>query len=91
MMLATLPEASLDAELEQLLYRSVVDAEFRAELLGNPSDFGVRHDDLLLPDPVEQQDQALLDVASIAAMDVYACASTCSFGPFTIVCDGTTK
>jgi hypothetical protein len=89
-MLATLPEASLDAELEQLLYRSVVDEEFRAELLGNPHNFGVHHG-LSLPDPVEPQDQALLDVASIAAMDVYACASTCSFGPFTVVCDGTTK
>lgn len=90
-MVATLQKASLDAEFEQLLYHSVVDAEFRAELSGNPIEFGVRHDDLLLPDQVEPQDQALLDVASIAAMDVYACASTCSFGPFTIVCDGTTK
>ncbi|MGH8899475.1 MAG: cinnamycin family lantibiotic [Egibacteraceae bacterium] len=89
-MLATLPEVSLDAELEELLYHSVVDAEFRAELLGNPNDFGVGYD-LFLPDQVEPQDQALLDVASIAAMDVYACASTCSFGPFTVVCDGTTK
>ncbi|HEY4035260.1 MAG TPA: cinnamycin family lantibiotic [Ktedonobacteraceae bacterium] len=89
-MLATI-ERSLDRE--QLLYQAAVDNDFRAELLNNTSVFGMDHYTLFLPDSVEQQDQASLKfwTESIAAGEVYACASTCSYGPITAVCDGTTK
>ncbi len=79
-MAATLCEMPVD--LDDLFYQSVVDEEFRMELL---------HDaDLRLPVSVEAQDQTLLEVG-MEDMDIYACATSCSWGPFTVVCDGTTK
>jgi len=86
-MLATLSERSLD--LDELLYQSVVDEEFRALLLENPEAFGIESG-LVLPESVEPQDRALLELG-MSAVDVYACATTCSSGPFTFICDGTTK
>jgi hypothetical protein len=68
------------SELEQMLYQSVVDDEFRA-------DFG---SDVAWPEPVEAQEQSTLDVA-LAGVDAYMCSTTCSSGPFTLVCDGSTK
>ncbi|GAA2803384.1 cinnamycin family lantibiotic [Saccharopolyspora taberi] len=74
-----------------LLQRAVVDGEFRSALLADPAAFGVAAD--ALPAPVEQPDQESLDfwTEGISAVEIYACESTCSFGPFTVVCDGTTK
>lgn len=81
--------SEMPVDLEEALYQSVVDEEFRAELLEDPSRFGMGELGSALPDPVERQDQALLDLAS--GSYIVACRSTCSFGPFTVVCDGTTK
>jgi hypothetical protein len=74
-----------------LLQRAVVDDEFRTALAGDPAAFGVSVD--VLPAPVEQPDQELLDfwTEGIAAFEIYACRTSCSWGPFTIVCDGETK
>ena len=88
MISATLCETPVD--LDDLFYQSVVDEEFRAQLLADPGLFGLGEPSLLLPNPVEPQDEALLDLASGADF-VAQCNSTCSSGPFTVVCDGTTK
>lgn len=77
-------------ELDQVLYQSVVDEEFRALVLADPSAFGVSEPSFGFPPPVEPQDRALLDLASGAQFSSM-CATTCSSGPFTFVCDGTTK
>ena len=87
-MSATLCETPVD--LDDLFYQSAVDEEFRAQLLANPGLFGLDEPALLLPTPVEPQDESLLDLASGADF-VARCGSTCSAGPFTVVCDGTTK
>lgn len=81
------------ASSETILYQAAVDHEFRAELLHTPDAFGMDHSSLSLPDAVEQQDQTSLKLWSegLAAVDVYNCASTCSAGIVTVVCDGTTK
>lgn len=85
---ATVCEVSLD--WDQILYQAVVDSDFRAGLVNDPRSFGLDHSVLSLPDPVAQLDQAPLKLWSegLAAM---ACQSTCSSGPITVVCDGTTK
>ncbi|MGH2732824.1 MAG: cinnamycin family lantibiotic [Actinomycetota bacterium] len=88
-MSAILSEMPID--LDELFYQSVVDEEFRAQLLADPTVFGL--DDALtfaLPAPVESQDPTLLELASRVDF-IVGCASTCSFGPYTVVCDGTTK
>ncbi|MEU7135726.1 cinnamycin family lantibiotic [Streptomyces sp. NPDC046261] len=74
-----------------ILQQSVVDADFRAALIENPAAFGAST--AVLPTPVEQQDQASLDfwTKDIAATEAFACKQSCSFGPFTFVCDGNTK
>lgn len=76
---------------DTMTLQSVVDSEFRAELLADPAAFGVSAS--ALPTPVEQPDQESLDfwTEGVAAMEIYACQTSCSFGPFTIVCDGQTK
>lgn len=78
---------------EQILYQATTDSRFRTELLNDPRAFGLSRQDFFLPDMVEQRDQSLQNLWSegIAAIEVYGCASTCSFGPFTFVCDGSTK
>ncbi len=81
---------STDVDLDTLFYQSVVDEEFRARLLADPSLFGLDELRFTLPAPVEPQDQALIDLAA-GEYFVSQCKSTCSSGPFTIVCDGTTK
>jgi hypothetical protein len=87
-MSATLSEMPID--FDGLLYQSAVDEEFRAQLLADPGFFGLGEFRFALPVAVEPQDQALLDLAS-GSNFVAQCRSTCSSGPFTIVCDGTTK
>ena len=71
--------------------QAVVDNEFRTELAADPAAFGVTA--ASLPAAVERPDQESLDfwTEGIASMEIYACATTCSAGPMTIVCDGTTK
>jgi Family of unknown function (DUF5973) len=77
-------------DLDEVLYQSVVDDEFRAELLADPGSFGLSDPGFVFPAPVEAQDRTLLDLAAGSQFSAM-CASTCSAGPFTIVCDGYTK
>lgn len=77
-------------DLDEVLYQSVVDEEFRALLIAEPNSFGLGDPSFDLPVAVEPQDRALLDLASGAQFSAM-CSTTCSSGPFTFVCDGTTK
>lgn len=90
-MIATISKNSVNTET--MLYQAAVDHEFRAKLMETSSVFGMDHDTFLLPDAVERQEQESLKIWSegLAAIDVYDCVSTCSWGPVTAVCDGTTK
>ena len=74
--------------LEQLLQRSVIDIEFRTELLNNPEAFGLRVDteNLVLPKQVAPQDMLFIELVNEAA-DFGACSNTCISG-YTIRCDG---
>ncbi|MGH3900438.1 MAG: cinnamycin family lantibiotic [Pseudonocardiaceae bacterium] len=87
-MSATLRETSVD--LDEILYQSVVDAEFRAQLLTDPRLLGLDEQSFTLPTPIEPQDTAGLDLAS-GDYYITMCASTCTVGPITAICDGTTK
>ena len=53
--------------------------------------FGVSAD--TVPVSVEALDEESLGfwTEGVAAVEVYACATSCSAGPFTVVCDGGTK
>ena len=79
--------------LEQLLQMAAVDAEFSNELRNHPEAFGIKAG-IELPNSVEKQDEsfvALLNDA-LGQFDIMAeCGVTCSIGPLTIVCDGSTK
>lgn len=90
-MTTTLCKKSFSAE--QVLYQATVDNEFRTAVLDTPTSFGLDRDTLHLPDSVEPQDQASLKfwTEAMESVEVYACANTCTMGPFTIMCDGTTK
>jgi len=90
-MIATVSKNSISPET--MLYQAVVDHEFRTELMDTPSAFGMDHDTFSLPDAVERQEQESLKIWSegLAAVDVYNCSATCSYGPVTVVCDGSTK
>lgn len=81
------------SELEELLYLSAADHEFRTNLLDDPQTFGLEREAVSLPDAVERQDQESLNVwiQGLEAVEVYNCGATCSAGPATIICDGTTK
>ena len=76
---------------DTLTLQAVVDSEFRTELLADPTAFGLSP--AALPVPVEQPDRESLDfwTEGVAAMEIYACQTSCSWGPITAVCDGTTK
>ena len=81
--------------LEQLLQMAAVDAEFSNELQNHPEAFGINADmDISLPKSVQKQDESFVELLNdaLGQLDIMvACQSTCSFGPLTIVCDGTTK
>jgi hypothetical protein len=81
-------EKSVVDTLEELLQRSVIDLEFRSELLNNPKAFGILVDteNLVLPKPVAPQDMLFMELVNEAA-DFGACSSTCISG-YTIKCDG---
>lgn len=72
-----------------ILRHAAADADVRTELLSGR--FGVAEG--AVPAAVEQPDTASLGywTEGVAAVDAYACASTCSSGPFTFACDGSTK
>lgn len=74
----------------EMALQAVVDSEFRTEVLTDPGAFGMSSS---LPAPVEQPDQESLDfwTEGIAATEIYACKTSCSWGPITAICDGTTK
>jgi hypothetical protein len=74
-----------------VLQQAVVDEDFRSELRSNPAAYGVSTESL--PAAVEQPDQEAMDfwTEGVAAMEIYACVTSCSWGPITAVCDGTTK
>lgn len=76
---------------DTILRQAVIDAEFRSALIENPAAFGVTPGDL--PDAVEAIDQESLDfwTEGIAANEIVACETTCSAGPLTFVCDGSSK
>jgi len=86
-MAATVCETPLD--LDDLFYQSVVDEEFRALLHSDPGLFGITEASLL-PTAIEPPDESLLDLVSGATF-VAQCKSSCSYGPFTVVCDGGSK
>ncbi|GAB1541755.1 hypothetical protein NUACC21_44270 [Scytonema sp. NUACC21] len=81
--------------LEQLLQRAATDAEFRNELESNPTSFGISSETtLVLPKSVAIQEQSGMELGDDVEGElgiVVACQSTCTSGPYTIICDGTTK
>jgi hypothetical protein len=81
-------ENSVVDTLEQLLQRSVIDHEFRNELLNNPEAFGILVDteNLVLPKSVAPQDMLFMELVNEAA-DLAACSSTCISG-LSLRCDG---
>jgi hypothetical protein len=72
------------------MYTSVVDEEFREQVLADPGSFGVVEPSPALPEAVASQDRTFLDLVSGIEFTAQ-CKSTCSEGPLTIICDGTTK
>lgn len=81
--------------LEELLQRAVVDSSFRDELVANPESFGIPSDTkLVLPTPVEKHEECGIELNDDIAGDlgiVGSCQTSCTTGPYTIVCDGSTK
>lgn len=75
------------------LQQAVVDGDFRDELVRDPEAFGVSSEALAQLVSVAAPDQDLFDfwAEGVTATELYACATTCSSGPLTIVCDGSTK
>src|ERR1700722_11509899 len=74
-----------------ILRHAAADAEFREELLCDPESFGVTAE--AIPASVEPQDAESLEfwTEGVVRMDAMECVSSCSFGPITWLCDGTTK
>jgi hypothetical protein len=70
---------------DTMLHQAAVDTEFR-ELL-------IEGGFTALPAEIDALDMSGLDTwtAETIGRDVYACGSTCSFGPLTFYCDGTSK
>ena len=72
--------------LERMLQQAAVDPDFRSE----SAKFGFER----LPESVQEQDQHFFELLNESMQSVHVvnqCRGTCSFGPFTIVCDGNTK
>lgn len=74
-----------------ILRHAAADVEFREELLRDPETFGVSAQ--AVPASVEPQDAESLEfwTGGVARTDIMACVSSCSWGPITLLCDGTTK
>jgi len=81
--------------LEQLFQMAAIDAEFSNELQNHPEMFGINADMVSsVPMSVEKQDQSFVELLNdaLGQLDIMvACATTCSWGPITAICDGTTK
>jgi len=71
--------------------QAVVDSDFRRELQADPAAFGITPQ--AVPAPVEAPDQESLDfwTEGVTSTEIFACVTSCSFGPITAICDGTTK
>ncbi len=71
---------------DMVMHRAAVDAEFRAFLASQTALD-------TMPEPVAELDTAALEAwaSDVSVGELYACAQSCSWGPFTIVCDGNTK
>ncbi len=83
-------------DCEQLLQRAVIDPEFRRELLANPEAFGISSEtELVLPESVAPPDMSFIDLVNYDAQFVAAtsdrCKCTCTQGPITVLCDGSSK
>lgn len=81
------------ARLEELFHQAAIDVEFRRELESNPEAFGIPTN-ANIPQSVEKQDESFVELLNdaLGELDIAAeCESTCSSGPITAVCDGTTK
>jgi lantibiotic duramycin-like protein len=85
---ATLCDISL--EIEQLMYQAAADSAFRADFLSNPEIFGTASRSLSMPEAVEPHTQTELRIWS-EGLTAMKCGATCSSGPMTILCDGSTK
>ncbi|MGH3831623.1 MAG: cinnamycin family lantibiotic [Pseudonocardiaceae bacterium] len=72
-------------DLDEILYQSVVDEEFRAQLVADPSLLGLGEQSLTLPTAIEPLNVTGLDLASGEYHNTVF-AGTCSFG-FTVICD----
>jgi hypothetical protein len=74
-----------------ILRHAAADSEFRERLLSDPESFGASREEI--PASVEPQDTESLEfwTEGLARMDVGPCATSCSFGIFTVICDGSTK
>lgn len=75
-----------DTHVDEAMLLSVVDEEFRALVAASPDAFGLTS----LPVAVEPPERGLWEY-SAGSQYIAQCASTCSKGPFTVLCDGTTK
>jgi len=74
-----------------LLRLAVIDPEFRAEMVKGRSPFA--DSGIELPSSISDYSREYFDVldSQLDSIDIVACASTCTMGPVTVVCDGTTK
>jgi hypothetical protein len=74
-----------------VLRYAAADAEVRAEVLAAPEAFGVSAG--TVPASVEPLDEESLGfwTEGVAAVEAYQCATSCSWGPITVICDGYTK
>jgi hypothetical protein len=81
--------------LEQLFQMAAIDAEFSNQLQTHPEMFGINAEIVSsVPQSVEKQDESFVELLNdaLGQLDIMvACATTCSYGPVTAVCDGTTK
>jgi len=77
----------MSATLEQTIYRSVVDEDFRALVAASPELYGLEAlGGLGFPEAVESEIQQALAGTAMVDADVQACNTSCSWG-MTIVCD----
>jgi hypothetical protein len=78
-----------DFSADTALFLTVVDPEFRQDMADR---FGTVGDidaiEKILPPDTTFRDLLREDLESI---EILACVSTCSKGPITLICDGTTK
>ena len=78
-----------DFSADTAMFLTVVDPEFRQDMADR---FGTVGDidaiEKILPPDTTFRDLLREDLESI---EILACVSTCSKGPITLICDGTTK